>query len=148
MRSNEDNPSARQSRTTWGGFVIRPGSPSLIGTSSCHGSAGRWTGSPSASCRVRFRLGDFQAPFQRRPDPRPPEHTNKVSLPNEFEDGCGSLGQAATPRFPSPLIEAWTVLCRAPGVLRSHQRCRECLARFGIVIPVLAIVRFYRAYLD
>src|SRR5512133_3275146 len=47
-----------------------------------HGSAGRPTGSPSASCRVRFRLGDFQAPFQRRPDPRPPEHTDKVSLPN------------------------------------------------------------------
>ena len=29
-----------------------------------------------------FRLGDFQAPFQRRPDPRLPEHTDKVSLPN------------------------------------------------------------------
>src|ERR1700731_4873412 len=67
----------------WGaGSVIRPGSPSLNGTSSCHGSAGRRSDSPSASCRVRFRLGDFQAPFQRRPDPRPPEHTDKVSLPN------------------------------------------------------------------
>ena len=60
----------------------RDHSQSLILASSCLGSVDRQTGSPSASCRVRFRLGDFQAPFQRRADPRPPEHTDKISLPN------------------------------------------------------------------
>jgi hypothetical protein len=69
-----------------------------------------------------------------------------TSLSVEFEDGRGSLGQAATVSHPRSSSRAWTVLCRAPG---SYVRIRGAASVLrALVLRHQLIARFYRAYLN
>jgi hypothetical protein len=66
----------------------------------------------------------------------------------EFEDGRGSLGQAATLRFPSPLIEPGVdcFVSSAKSTLASEVPRVSC--ELWYCDTSLAMACFYRAYLD